>query len=92
MLNEKIVKNEEAWLGELLEPLVGLTIKSVGVNVIDDFGFDRNWPYFVVVAKDKNGQKVEAQIEFWADPEGNGPGYMAGLEELNDYLSGKDEA
>ena len=76
-----VMKTEGEYFEELLAPLKGAKITDVGVYETNDCG-QQFWPYFVVHVKHPKGYILEAQIEFWCDPEGNGAGHIAGAEEL----------
>jgi hypothetical protein len=60
------------WLNEYLDPLVGATIEKA--YAIQNDG--ETWPTLEVITKD--GERLT--LEIGCDEEGNGPGFLFGLE------------
>lgn len=70
-------RNDDAtkeWMARYYSQLKGATIKTVILGIDTDFG--QVFPTFEVELAD--GTKTEIQI--WRDEEGNGPGFIQGLE------------
>jgi len=57
------------FLGRMYRRLVGATVKS--------FLWDGDRPAFLVTFPDGSWREVQV----WMDPEGNGPGFIAGLDD-----------
>ncbi len=65
---------KEFWQ-EYYGQLKGAVVLDVGIVEEDNYGMEEHWPCFIV--KLMNGKTI--QIELSSDEEGNGPGFLFGL-------------
>ena len=71
----------EVWMTGYLKGLVGATIVEAGVGADDADG--EGFPYFVI---EKDGERTTVEVS--QDPEGNGPGFLFGLPDVQ-FKGGK---
>lgn len=64
-------------LTKYLQPLVGATIEKVEAHVDEDDDFGEAWPRIYVTLP---GEKEQRMLEVSRDEEGNGPGFIFGLD------------
>lgn len=71
----KYEQQEREHYNKYYGQLVGATIVSAGVVAEDDFGSVNFWP--TIAVKLANGMDIVLEVS--QDPEGNGPGFLFGL-------------
>lgn len=70
-------QSDAAWYTKYFSQLVGAEV--TGFEMRHDVDFDDYWPTFKVKLKD--GSQME--LELSQDEEGNGPGWLSGLPNIN---------
>lgn len=66
---------DQEYLAKYLRPLVGATIERV--EAVDEDGWGEAWPRLWVTLPGEREQRI---LEISRDEEGNGPGFIFGLD------------
>jgi len=82
----ELLKAQSDMMNKELDVLFGAKI-SKAEAVIE---YDDVYPYIEVEVEDKDTTFV-ARLDILQDPEGNGPGFIAGVRELNEAINNNNE-
>jgi len=68
---------ELEWLNKYYKSLEGCVIEKVEIVSEDDFGYPEDWP--TLTCRRPDGEQFVVEVS--KDPEGNGAGFLFGLEQ-----------